>query len=212
MDIHKLPPSLTPLDLPEPSDESVQADTVKSAASAQGAIAPDKQFPDTIQSGPDRSLVADLQRSVGQTGGEGGGGNVTDKGVWRMGGEGGGGGKGVEHELRQVGGEGGGGGKGVEHELRRVGGEGGGGGKAVEQDLRPMGGEGGGGGEGGDVKTVVQELVHMGGEGGGGGVQDVASAVRNLVAGDREEVQPDEGRQPGLLDPNLLQHHKHRRA
>ncbi len=194
MDIHKLPPSLTPLDLPEPSDESVQADTVKSAASAQGAIAPDKQFPDTIQSGPDRSLVADLQRSVGQTGGEGGGGNVTDKGVWRMGGEGGGGGKGVEHELRQVGGEGGGGGK------------------AVEQDLRPMGGEGGGGGEGGDVKTVVQELVHMGGEGGGGGVQDVASAVRNLVAGDREEVQPDEGRQPGLLDPNLLQHHKHRRA
>jgi len=194
MDIHKLPPSLTPLDLPEPSDESVQADTVKSAASAQGAIAPDKQFPDTIQSGPDRSLVADLQRSVGQTGGEGGGGNVTDKGVWRMGGEGGGGGKGVEHELR------------------RVGGEGGGGGKDVEQDLRPMGGEGGGGGEGGDVKTVVQELVHMGGEGGGGGVQDVAPAVRNLAAGDREEVQPDEGQQPGLLDPNLLQHHKHRRA
>jgi len=40
----------------------------------------------------------------------------------------------------------------------------------------------------------------------------VAPAVRNLAAGDREEVQPDEGQQPGLLDPNLLQHHKHRRA
>ncbi len=194
MDIHKLPPSLTPLDLPEPSDESVQADSVKPAAFAQGAIAPDKQFPDSIQSGPDRSLVADLQTGIGRTGGEGGGG-----------------GKGVEHELRQVGGEGGGG-KGVEHDLRLVGGEGGGGGKAVEQDLRPMGGEGGGGGEGGDVKAAVQELVHMGGEGGGGGVQDVAPAVRNLAAGDRAEVQPDDGQQPGLLDPNLLQHHKHRRA
>lgn len=181
MDIHKLPPSLTPLDLPEPSDESAGAGPGKPATSPQGVIAPDNQFPDVIQSGPKGLLVDDLQLNVVQNRGEGGEGE-------------------------------GGGEKAIGQKLVRTSGEGGGGPDVVAHDLRQVGGEGGGGKTDGFLKTMEQEPTRMGGEGGGGEIQDAAPGVWKLAAGDRTDVQPDEDQQPGPLDPNLIQHHKPRRA
>ena len=222
MDIHKLPPSLTPLDLPEPSDESAGAGPGKPAASPQGVIAPDNQFPDVIQSGPKGLLVDDLQLNVvqnrGEGGeGEGGGEKAMGQKLVRTSGEGGGGPDVVGHDLRQVGGEGGGGKTGgfletLEQAPTRMGGEGGGGPDVIGHDLRQVGGEGGGGKTDGFLKTMEQEPTQMGGEGGGGEIQDAAPGVWKLAAGDRKDVQPDEDQQPGPLDPNLIQHHKPRRA
>jgi hypothetical protein len=61
------------------------------------------------------------------------------------------------------------------------------------------------------MKVVGQESVRTGGEG-GGGPWGVAAGAQKPAVGDPGDVAPDEGQQPGGLDPNLIQHNKSRRA